>query len=207
MTQKQKKNAIVMGAVLGVLLVIGIVFSLLMRVNQPLYTKVSIALMPETIEYTNPDTKETIVFYVEENKEYNAEKDEPINAYKTYYYKDDAKKEKVYLENGVYMTDKEFAESKRADLQNQENKADENGAKYNVGVGQQVTIGFLMSAQENANKVKTVVNVFLALFIIACVGYLIYLWYLNWSIRQDKKEKKLAEAEAKLSEKKSDEDE
>ncbi len=194
--RKQKKRAIIIGAVLGVLLVLGIVFTFLLRTNQPLYTKLSIALMPETLEYENSDG-EDITFYIEENKDFDKEKDDPIEAYKTYYYKDKDKKEKVYLKDGIYMTDKEYAESKRSDLK--ENNKSSDGVKSNIGQGQMVTVGFLISAQEKANKVRTVVRVIVAIFAVACVAYLIYLWYLNWSKRQDKKAEKLAEAEAILS--------
>ncbi len=203
MTQTQKKRALITGIILGALLLLGILFAVLFSVNQSFYTKVSIALMPESIEYKVPDSDEVITFYIEENKDYDKEKDEPINAYKTYYFKDKDKKEKVYLENGVYITDKEFAESKRADLKDQNNIID--GAKYNVGEGTQVTIGFLFAAQQKANKVKTAVNIIVAIFAVACVAYLIYLWYLNWSVREDRKAKKLAEAEKKLGGKNSDE--
>ena len=206
MTQTQKKRAIIIGAVLGVLLVLGIVCSVLLKVSQPIYTKLSIALMPESIEYNVPDSDEKITFYIEENKDFDKEKDEPVNAYKVYYFKDKDKKEKVYLENGVYISDKEYAESKRADLKDDDDNIID-GAKYNVGEGAQVTVGFLFEAQTKANKVKTIVNVIVTIFAVACVAYLIYLWYLNWSAREDKKNKKLAEAQEKLSGKKPEEDE
>ena len=92
-------------------------------------------------------------------------------------------------------------------INNQKEDSTENksGVKYNVGQGQQVTIGFLFEAQKSANKVQTVFHVFVAIFAICCVAYLIYLWYLNWSVRQDKKEKKLADAEEKLNSKKNEE--
>lgn len=193
MTQTQKKRALIIGIVLAVFLVLGITVSLLLRTNQPLYTKLSIALMPDTIESTDEETGETMTFYIEENKDYDKEKDDPIEAYKTYYL--DSNEEKVYLENGVYISDKEYAESKKI---GQEDNSVKDGVKYNVGQGQQVTIGFLFAAQAKANKIKTVVKVVDAVFAVCCVIYLIYLWYLNWSYREDKKNKKLAEAEDKL---------
>ena len=190
MNSNQKKKAIIIGVVLAVLLAAGITSTVLLRTNQPLYTKLSIALMPESIEYTDPETDEKITFYIEENKDYNPKKDEPINAYNSYYLND--KDEKVYLEDGVYMSAKELAESKK---QGKKDESVQDGVKYNVGVGQQVTVGFLISAQEKANKVTAVVKVIVAIFAICCVIYLIYLWYLNWSKRQDKKAAKLAEAQ------------
>ena len=196
MTQKQKKRAIIIGVILAVLLITGITGSLLLRANQPLYTKLSIALMPDTLDYTDEETGEKITFYIEQNKDYDKEKDDPIDAYKTYYL--DEKEEKVYLENGIYISDKEFAESKKIGQKEDDTK---DGVKTNVGQGAQVTVGFLISAQNNANKVKTVVKVLVALFALCCVAYLIYLWYLNWSVREDKKKKKLEEAEKKLSDK------
>ena len=196
MNIKQKKRAIIIGVVLAVLLVAGITSTILLRTNQPLYTKLSIALMPETLEYTDPETNKTITFYIEENKDYNPEKDEPIEAYSTYYINE--KDKKVYLENGVYMSDTEFAESNKI---GQQDDSIQDGVKYNVGQGQQVTVGFLISAQENANKVTGVVKAIVAVFAICCVAYLIYLWYLNWSKRQDKKAAKLAKAEEILNKK------
>ena len=191
MSQKQKKRAIIIGVILLVLLVSGITGSVLLRTSQPLFTKLTIAMMPDSLDYKDSDGN-TITFYVEENKDYDKEKDEPLDAYKAYYYKDKDKKERVDLDGGVYMTDKEYAESKRSDKKDTEQSGD---ARYNVGEGTLVTVGFLAEAQKKANVVKKVVNVLLGIFIVCVIAYLIYLWYLNWSKRYDKKAQKLAEAE------------
>ncbi len=194
MNAKQKKRAIIIGVILGVLLVAGITGALVLKLSQPVYTKVSIALMPEKLDYTDSDGKK-LTFYIEENKKFNAKKDDPIEAYSTYYL--DEKDQKVYLKDGIYMTDKEYAESKRADKKKQEGAV--NGVKENVGQGQMVTVGFLVKAQENANKVLAGFRWAIAIFAVCCAAFLIYLWYLSWSVREDKKKQKLEEAEEILS--------
>ncbi len=192
MTQKQKKTAIIIGVILGVLLAAGITGSVLLKVSQPLYTKLSIALMPETLELKQEDGS-TITFFIEQNKDYDKTKDDPIDAYKTYYMDGD---KKVYLEGGVYMSGKDFAESKKADNQNKDDTQD--GVKNNIGKGQMVTVGFLFAAQEKANKLQGIITAADVVFALCCVAYLIYLWYLSWSRRQDKKEQELAAAQQKL---------
>ncbi|MBQ9516810.1 MAG: hypothetical protein IJR60_01870 [Eubacterium sp.] len=202
MNTKQKKRVIIIGVILGVLLVAGITGTLLIKLSQPVYTKLSIALMPETLEYTDSDGKK-LTFYIEENKKFDPKKNDPIEAYNTYYL--DKNDKKVYLEGGVYMTDKEYAESKKLKGEN-DNKKSDTGVKENIGQGQLVTVGFLVSAQENANKVLAGFRWAVAVFAVCCAAYLIYLWYLSWSRREDKKKAQLAEAEAALEEKKKDEE-
>ena len=197
-TKKQKKRAIIIGVILAVFLAAGITGAVLLRTNQPLYTKLSIAMMPDHLDYTDSDGKE-VTFYIEENKDYDSEKDDPIDAYSIYYFKDEKSEEKTYLENGVYMTDTEYAESVKQGKDT--GKTDANGAKYNEGVGANVITGFMFEARANANKVSTVFKVLVAVFAICCVAYLIYLWYLNWSVRYDKKKEQLAEGEEILNKK------
>ena len=194
MNAKQKKRTIIIGVILGVLLVTGITGALVLKLSQPVYTKVSIALMPEKLDYTDSDGKK-LTFYIEENKKFDAKKDEPIKAYNTYYLDENDKK--VYLKDGIYMTDREFAESKRTDKQKANDTSD--GVKENIGQGQMVTVGFLVAAQENANKVVAAFRWAAVIFAVCCAAFLIYLWYLSWSAREDKKKQQLEEAEAILS--------
>ncbi|MBR0412883.1 MAG: hypothetical protein IJI47_04895 [Eubacterium sp.] len=196
MDTKQKKRAIIIGVILGILLVTGITGAMLIKFSQPVYTKLSIALMPETLEYTDSDGKK-MTFYIEENKKFDAKKDDPIDAYKTYYL--DEKDNKVYLKDGIYMTDKEYAESKR--IKSDSGKNNDSEVRENIGQGQMVTVGFLYSAQEKANKVLAGFRWVTAIFAVCCAAYLIYLWYLDWSRREDKKKAMLEEAEAVNAEK------
>ena len=64
MNAKQKKRAIIIGVILGVLLVAGITGALVLKLSQPVYTKVSIALMPEKLDYTDSEGQK-LTFYIE----------------------------------------------------------------------------------------------------------------------------------------------
>ena len=111
---------------------------------------------------TGNDNGQDITFYAEKNKDYKKGEDEPIDAFSVYYY--DANNERVDLPQGFYKTS-------TADMQ--------------------VTVGFLFKAQERLHKVTTVVKVFIALLAVAIVIYLLYIWYLSWSRREDLKKEKM----------------
>jgi len=199
----QRKKAWIIGGILCTLLVVSIVFFALFNLSQPFFTKVSIAVMPETI--TSEDGSMT--FYIEENKDFDAAKDDPSAAYTTYYY--DQNDKKVVLPGGMYMTAEEFAESKRADKKGvtDDGTTVEDGVKTREGKGQAVLVGFFTEGLERAKTIRTVIDVIMALFIVCFLAFLIYLWYINWSIRQDKKQVLLDEAEEILSKKEDSEDE
>ena len=152
--------------------------------------------MPESMEYTDSDGVDR-TFYIEQNKKYDSKKDDPINAYTVYYLDENDKR--VELENGIYMSATQYAESKKKKADDSENKSD---SRSNIGEGEFVTVGFLFKAQEKANKVLKIVRIVTVIFALCCAAYAIYLWYLSWSKREDEKKEKLAEVEDILKKKK-----
>lgn len=154
---KATKKVITVGVIIA--LIIAILTGGLVALNSnqsKVYSKLVIAMMPKTI--TGNDNGKKIDFYIEYNKDYNPETDEPLKAYNTYYY--DANGKKKILPNGFY-------ESPTAEMQ--------------------VLIGFFYKAQEKMNSIKNVIYVTMALLALAICALIIYLWYKSWCKRQEKK--------------------
>lgn len=122
------------------------------------YSKLIISCMPKSISGMDNGTK--IDFYREYNKEYNPKTDEPITAYKIYYYDKNGKR--VDLVNGQYKSETQEM---------------------------QVLLGFFYEAQENIQILKNVTYVLIALFVLAMFALFIFLWYKSWVRRQNKKRK------------------
>lgn len=170
LTKKQKKGIKigVIIAVIAALLAGGIVF--INHDNSKLYSKIVVAFMPKSM--VCEDNGREIKFYIEENKDYNPEKDEPIAAWNVYYF--DEVGNRTDLPDGHYQT---------------------------TTANMQLTIGFLLEAEQNFHILGNVLSVILALIIIAVIGFLIYLWYKSWCRREDKKRELLKQAEKKLNKK------
>ena len=117
-------------------------------------------MMPKSI--TAGQTSNDKVFYVEKNDEYDKDKDEPIDAWKFYYIGGDDGKTKQYLDKGNYTS--------------------------HVGAEtQSVAAGFFLKANEKYDVVKNVLKVIVAIFVIALIAFLIWVWYLVFCLREDKK--------------------
>ena len=63
-----------------------------------IYTKAVVAVMPKKI--TGNDAGRLIDFYIEENEDFDINKDEPIQQFRVYYFKDG---NKLVAKNGVYV--------------------------------------------------------------------------------------------------------
>lgn len=151
--KKVIKIAVTLVVILGILSG-GLIY---LNVNQEkVSSKLIIACMPKTI--TGNDNGRDIDFYVEYNKNYDPDKDEPIKAFLAYYY--DGKGEKVELPGGRY-------ESATADMQ--------------------VVVGFFFKAQQNIKILKNVITVIISLVILCGIALLIYIWYKSWCKREEKK--------------------
>ncbi len=124
-------------------------------------------LMPDSIEGNSNEgeSKYTygMVFYREKNKDYDALKDEPIQAF-NYYYKDD-KGKRIDLENGVFYP---------ADYYNKEKDVS----------SVPVYAGFYLQAMENWKVVKKVLTAVVCVVIAALVVFAIWLWYVSWRRRE-----------------------
>lgn len=123
------------------------------------------ALMPSQIEGTAEEGTEGVTFYVEKNKEYDANKDEPINAFS--YYMLTSEGEKVYLEDGVFYPASNYMEG---------NKEVESVPVY---------LDFYLQIIQKVQIIKNVVTVLITLLCIALGVGLIYIWYRSWCRRED----------------------
>lgn len=156
---KDAKTGITIGVIIAVImgiLVGGLVY--LTQHQNEAYSKLIIAAMPKTI--TGVDNGVKIDFYIEYNKDFDEDKDEPIKAYQVYYFDKDGKR--VDLALGHYQ-------SATADMQ--------------------VTMGFLFKAQEKIDSYKNVFRVCIALLIIVILALLIFLWYKSWVRRESAKKR------------------
>jgi hypothetical protein len=158
---KQQKWAIGLGIALAALFVLTIGAKLMTLPQSPIYYDYLLMLMPESKE-TEFDGKK-ITLYIEKNKDYNKEQDDVTNAFSVYYYENgDKSKDKIYLSNGKELT----------------------------GVNESsnyMSLSFMVDATLNYNLVQKIIK---RTFITLCVltgFYLIFIWYIIWSIRYDKK--------------------
>ncbi|MBQ9530952.1 MAG: hypothetical protein IJR70_02655 [Eubacterium sp.] len=157
----QQKLPIVFGITLLVLFVLVLGTKLAISPNMPSYNNYVLMLMPKSIDTVFDDKDLTL--YVEKNKDFDKTKNEPLEAYKVYYYKDnDTSTKKIYLKNGKTLKG-EKEESNMMVLQ------------------------FLGNATITDSIIRNILNKALIILFVLLACYLIYIWYLDWCRRQDKK--------------------
>lgn len=134
-----------------------------------IYTKAVVAVMPKKI--TGNDAGRLIDFYIEENEDFDINKDEPIQQFRVYYYKDG---KKLVAKNGVYVG--------------------EINTMYPL-------VGFFIQGKDNLKALKGVCITLVAVVFLAILALIIWLIYLVVSIKQSRKysasyQEKLAEKKA-----------
>ncbi|MBR1763410.1 MAG: hypothetical protein IJ731_08630 [Eubacterium sp.] len=158
---KKEKKVIGLGIALLVLFVLSVGVRLAIIQSSPFYNTYAYMIMPKSIE-TVFDEKD-LTLYIEQNKDFDKTKNEPLEAYKVYYFEDnDASKKKVYLKNGTTLK----GEKEESNL---------------------MVLQFLTSATITDNIIKNIIGKAIIVLCVLGVCYLIYLWYLNWCRREDKK--------------------
>ena len=164
---KQQKAAIIMGIILAVLFVLTLGTKLAISPNSPLYSSYALMIMPKSID-TTFDEKD-LTLYIEKNKDFDKTKSQPLEQFNTYYYKDnDPSKEKIYLKNGSTLK----GEKEESNL---------------------MVLQFLGNATITDSIIRGTLNKILIALCVLLGCYLIYLWYLDWCRRQDKKAQKQSE--------------
>ncbi|MFR5876197.1 MAG: hypothetical protein ACLUFN_06880 [Eubacterium sp.] len=100
----------------------------------------------------------------EVNKDYDAQTDLPIDAFKYYYY--DGNGKRIDLPDGNYYP---------------------SGYAIDEDVKPiPVYLGFYYTAAEKMQIVKNVLSVIIAIIVLAVIAFIIYLWYRIWCNRQDR---------------------
>lgn len=140
-----------------------------------IYTKAVVAVMPKKI--TGNDAGRLIDFYIEENEDFDINKDEPIQQFRVYYYKDG---KKLVAKNGVYVG--------------------EINTMYPL-------VGFFIQGKDNLKALKGVCITLVAVVFLAILALIIWLIYLVVSIKQSRKysasyQEMLAEKKAEKARKK-----
>ena len=140
-----------------------------------IYTKAVVAVMPKKI--TGNDAGRLIDFYIEENEDFDINKDEPIQQFRVYYYKDG---KKLVAKNGVYVG--------------------EINTMYPL-------VGFFIQGKDNLKALKGVCITLVAVVFLAILALIIWLIYLVVSIKQSRKysasyQEQLAEKKAEKARKK-----
>lgn len=120
-----------------------------------IYTKAVVAVMPKKI--TGNDAGRLIDFYIEENEDFDINKDEPIQQFRVYYYKDG---KKLVAKNGVYVG--------------------EINTMYPL-------VGFFIQGKDNLKALKGVCITLVAVVFLAILALIIWLIYLVVSIKQSRK--------------------
>lgn len=120
-----------------------------------IYTKAVVAVMPKKI--TGNDAGRLIDFYIEENEDFDINKDEPIQQFRVYYYKDG---KKLVAKNGVYVG--------------------EINTMYPL-------VGFFIQGKDNLKALKGVCITLVAVVFFAILALIIWLIYLVVSIKQSRK--------------------
>lgn len=120
-----------------------------------IYTKAVVAVMPKKI--TGNDAGRLIDFYIEENEDFDINKDEPIQQFRVYYYKDC---KKLVAKNGVYVG--------------------EINTMYPL-------VGFFIQGKDNLKALKGVCITLVAVVFLAILALIIWLIYLVVSIKQSRK--------------------
>ena len=158
---KQQKVAIILGIILFVLFALVIGTKIAINPNMPTYNNYAYMLMPKSIETTFDEKKLTL--YVEQNKDFDKSKDAPLSAFKVYYYEDnDTSKKKIYLENGLTLK----GEKEESNL---------------------MVLQFLGNSTITDSIIRSVLNKTLIVLCVLLACYLIFVWYLVWSAKEDKK--------------------
>ena len=158
---KQQKTAIGLGIAFLVLFIITIGFRIAITPNSPLYTGYVYMIMPKSIETTFEDKKLTL--YVEKNKDFNKKENQPLEAWRIYYYEDnDTSREKTYLKNGSTLE----GEKEQSNL---------------------MVLQFIGNATITDGIVRKITKNAIIILCVLFAAYLIYIWYLSWSRRYDKK--------------------
>ena len=158
---KQQKAAIIMGIILAVLFVITIGARLAISPNSPFYRSYALMIMPKSIE-TTFDEKE-LTLYIEKNKGFDKSKNQPLEQFNVYYYEDnDTSKKKIYLENGSTLK----GEKEQSNL---------------------MVLQFLGNATITDSIIRGIIKKILIVLCVLLACYLIFIWYLDWCRRQDKK--------------------
>lgn len=140
-----------------------------------LYTKAVVAAMPKKI--TGNDAGRMIDFYIEENEDFDINKDEPVQQFRVYYYKDG---KKLVAKNGVYVG--------------------QVNTMYPL-------VGFFIQGKDNLKALKGVCITLVAVVFLAILALIIWLIYLVVSIQQSRKysasyQEQLAEKKAEKARKK-----
>lgn len=159
-TKKQFKTAKKIGAVIIAFFVVVIAGLIVITFSTTAKNALVTAMMPKSITAGANDNY--MKFYIERNKDYDVDKDQATDAWKCYYLGGDDGKTKQYLDNGVYVS--------------------------HVGGENQIVIaGFFSEAMAKFNVVKNVIKVVAAVIVAAIVVFCIWLWYLSFCMREDKK--------------------
>ncbi|MBE6742111.1 MAG: hypothetical protein E7570_07395 [Ruminococcaceae bacterium] len=160
---KQQKCAIVLGIILVVLFVLTLGTKIAINPNMPTYNNYAYMIMPKSIKTVFDDKEMTL--YIEKNKDYDKTKHQPLEAFKVYYYEDDdTSKEKIYLKNGITLKGEK--------------------EESNLMVLQFLTNGTLTDSIIRAVLNRTLIGLSVLLGI-----YLIFVWYVVWSMKYDKQHK------------------
>lgn len=158
---KKEKKVIGLGIALLVLLVLTVGVRQAIIKSSSFYNAYYYMIMPKSIE-TVFDEKD-LTLYIEQNKDFDKTKNEPLEAYKVYYFEDnDASKKKVYLKNGTTLK----GEKEESNL---------------------MVLQFLTSATITDNIIRNIIDKAIIVLCVLGACYLIYLWYLSWCRREDKK--------------------
>lgn len=128
-------------------------------VQAKVYSKVIVALLPKSI--TGNDNGKDVTFYMDLNKDFDAEKDEPIEQYVPYYMDDEGKR--IDLPTGIYTSP-------------------------TTGEKMQVTVGFFLKGSNKLKVAAATLKVFMTIFVLGLIATIILLSYLIWSYRQDQKD-------------------
>jgi uncharacterized protein YxeA len=106
-----------------------------------------------------------MTFYREKNEDYNADEDQPIDAFKYYYL--DSDNNKQYLTEGVYYPPEYYFVDEDVDV----------SPVF-------VYLGFYTTAFQKIQVLKNVAKVIIAVVALAVAAGFIYLWYRSWCRRQ-----------------------
>lgn len=125
------------------------------KLQSKLYTKAVVAAMSKSIE--GNDNGRKVKFYIEVNDDYDSSKDEPIDQYRVYYFKDG---EKMVCADGIYRGTTE-------DM-------------YPL-------VGFFIDGMNSIKAMKKIFTAITVVVIVAMVAMAVYLIYLLWCLKEDRK--------------------
>ncbi len=158
---KQQKLAIGFGIALLILFVLVGGTKIAINPNMPTYNNYAYMIMPKSVDTVFEE--QDLTLYIEKNKDFDKTKNQPLEAFKVYYYKDnDTSTKKIYLKNGSTLK----GEKEQSNL---------------------MVLQFLGSATITDGIIRNALNKALIVLFVLLAFYLIYLWYVIWSIKEDKK--------------------